>query len=78
MGKGVLRVDDGAVEGEALTLVNRHRPSQSQGVLSKNAFHFFANLLRFFVEHVSGVGPLLPVEFNLFSIGILHGDATRR
>ena len=72
MGKGCRSIDDGAVESEPLTLVNGDGPRQFQRQLCESAFHLFAYLFAFLVQHISAVAPLLGHHFDDFALLCAH------
>ena len=74
MGKGIVDVEHGMVEGQALALVYRDGPCQAQGVLREGALHLFPDFLGLLVDDVARVlpgqaghldGPLLALAEHL-------------
>ena len=57
VGESALHVDDGALEGEALTLVDGDGPCGAEGILREGAVDHFLDLIGTLIEDVSRIVP---------------------
>ena len=76
-GEREVGIDDGAVEGEALALVNGDSPGQSQGQLAELALHLGLYLSRLRVQLILRILPFQ--RFYLYCLAIVrtkHKDTT--
>ena len=68
--KTLVGIDDCAVEGEALTLVYRDGPSQTQGQLLERSLHLRLYFPRLFVQGVARVLPLQRLHIDGFRVAL--------
>ena len=76
-GEGEVGIDDGVIEGEALTLVDGNGPRQSQGQLAELALHLGLYLSRLRVQLILCILPFQRFYFyRLAVVRTEHIDAT--
>ena len=65
MGKGMGSIDDGVLEGKALTLVDGNRPSQAQRILSELSLYRLLYLLGLLIDRIFRIHPLHLLQLKL-------------
>ena len=69
-GERLTSIDDGMVEGQALTFVDGDGPCQSQGVLGEGALHLGLYDACFGVQRVAGVFPFQWLHLNGLAVSL--------